>query len=219
MNEFILYSYFRSSASFRVRIALNYKGIPYEYRAVHLLNNGGEQHSEHYRKLNPSGDVPTLIHKEQVIGQSMAIIDYLDHVHPERALFPREMHHRALVMQACEIINSGIQPVHNLRVLQALSKNFGADDKQKDAWVVQWIEYGSKALEAFLKPHAGHFAFGDMFTAADCFAVPHFFNMDRYKISIEPYPTLKRIKESSLKLEPVQNAAPDRQPDFPKPTT
>jgi maleylacetoacetate isomerase len=216
MANFALYSYFRSSASFRVRIALNLKKISYEYRAVHLLNNGGEQHSSNYVALNPSHQVPTLVHDGRVIGQSMAIIDYLDQIHPEPALFPADPFDRALVIQACEVVNSGIQPIHNLKVLQELETRFGADQSQRDAWARKWIESGLEVLEVFLKPHAGAFAFGGLVSAADCFIAPHFANANRYKISLDSYPTLVRLCSTYDQHDAFIRASPAQQPDNPE---
>lgn len=216
MASFVLYSYFRSSASYRVRIALNLKDITYEYRAVHLLNNGGEQHREDYRKLNPSQQVPTLIHDGKVIGQSVAIIEYLEQIKPEPRLYPAEAHPRALVRQACEIINSGVQPLMNLSVLQELEKRYGADQNQKNEWVSHWIDLNLQTLEAFFKTHAGDYCFGNQVTAADCFLIPQLAGADRYHVSIAPYPTLSRIRKSCANLEPFKKAAADVQPDTPK---
>ena len=214
MKEFTLYSYFRSSASYRVRIALNLKGIEFEYKAVHLLNDGGEQHKDEYRKLNPSREVPTLIHNGKVLAQSMAIIDYLDRVKPTPRLFPEDPYQRALVVQACEILNSGAQPVHNLRVLQELGKRFGADQEAKDAWAAHWITYGCEAMEAMVKPHAGTHCFGNTPSAADCFLVPHLANAKRFKVDLAAFPTLARI--SAIMSEAAfKKAAPDVQPDTP----
>lgn len=215
MKEFVLYNYFRSSASYRVRIALNLKSIDYEYRAVHLLNNGGEQHSTDYAKLNPSEQVPTLIHNGKAIAQSIAIIDYLDRIKPTPRLFPEDPYQRAIVLQACEIANSGIQPSHNLRLLQELGRQFGADQEKRDAWAKFWIEEGCKTLEKFLKPHAGKFSFGDSPSAADCYVIPHLANADRYQLDLSGFPTLSRIRESCQALEAFKKSAPNVQPDTP----
>ncbi|MES2966123.1 MAG: maleylacetoacetate isomerase [Bdellovibrionota bacterium] len=215
-SEFVLYSYFRSSASYRVRIALNLKNIPFDYRPVHLLNNGGEQHTDEYKKVNPSREVPTLVHNGKPLGQSLAIIDYLDRVKPEPRLFPEDAYERAQVIQACEIVNSGVQPLHNLRVLDLLQKRFGSDQSGRDAWTVHWIEYGMKSLETFLAPRAGLHCFGDKISAADCFVIPHLTNADRFKVSIDPYPTLSRLKGVAAKIEAFVKASPDAQPDSPQ---
>ena len=216
MSDFILYSYFRSSASHRVRIALGLKGIAYEYRAVHLLNGGGEQKKAEYRQLNPSGHVPTLVHKGRAIGQSMAIIDYLDHVSPAIRLFPQDPYERALIVQTCEIVNSGIQPIINLSVLQELEKRYGVDQDGKNHWSQHWNGYGLEALETFLRSHAGTYAFGDRLTAADCFLEPQFTNADRYKVSLAPYPTLSKIRANYARVEAFAKAAPGVQPDTPR---
>ncbi|MEK7356237.1 MAG: maleylacetoacetate isomerase, partial [Bdellovibrionota bacterium] len=210
-----LYSYFRSSASYRVRIALNVKNIAFDYRPVHLLNNGGEQHTDEYRKVNPSREVPTLVHNGKPLGQSVAIIDYLDHVKPEPRLFPEDHYERALVLQACEIVNSGVQPLHNLRVLDLLQKRFGTDQAARDAWAGHWIEYGLKSLETFLAPRAGSYCFGERITAADCFLMPHIANAERFKVSLDPYPTLSRLRTIASKTEAIVRASPDAQPDSP----
>lgn len=218
MKEFTLYSYFRSSASYRVRIALNLKGIDYDYKAVHLINGGGEQHNEDYRKLNPSREVPTLIHEGKILGQSMAIIDYLDRVRPTPRLFPDDPYQRALVVQVCEIVNSGVQPVHNLRVLAELGKRFGADQAQRDDWAAHWINYGLETLETVLKAHAGTYCFGNEPTAADCFLVPQLANANRFKVSLDRFPTLQRLR-AMMQTEPFRKAAPDVQPDTPAAAT
>ena len=214
-TDFVLFTYFRSSASYRVRIALNMKKISYEPRIIHLVNNGGEQYAADYAKLNPSREVPTLVHKGHAIGQSLAIIDYLDQVAPVPRMFPIEPLKRALVLQACEIINSGAQPIANLRVQKALVEKFGATDVQKEEWTKHWIQYGLETLEAFLKPHAGKFSFGDEVTAADCVLMPHMFNADRFKVPTAAYPTLERIRGNCETLEAFKKAAPSQQPDAP----
>ncbi len=215
--EFILYNYFRSSASHRVRCALHYKEIPFEYRAVHLLNNGGEQHASEYTKLNPSHEVPTLIHNGRAIGQSVAIIDYLDRVNPAKRLFPEDPYQRARVLQACEIVNSGSQPNFNLRVLGMLEKSFGATQDQKNGWAQHWMNYGLRSLEDLLMTQAGEFCFGNDITAADCFLIPHLYSADRFHVTLEKYPTISRIRGNGMKLDAFKRAAPDAQPDYQPP--
>jgi maleylacetoacetate isomerase len=216
MGEFILYNYFRSSASYRVRIAMNLKGLSYEYRPVHLLNDGGEQHRGDYRELNPSREVPTLVHNGKAIGQSMAILDYLDRVSPGYRLFPEDPYARAQVIQACEIVNSGGQPLFNLRVLQELETRFGADQSAKNEWAKHWLSYSLESFETFVKDRAGEFCFGSDVTAADCFLIPHLMGADRFQVSVDPYPTLVRIRKSCLQLDAFKKAGPDVQPDTPK---
>lgn len=213
MGEFILYSYYRSSASYRVRIALKLKGIAYGYKAIDLLKD--DQYSNEYSKLNPSQQVPTLVHNGKNIAQSIAIVDYLDQIQPNPRLFPVDPYKRALVFQACEVVNSGIQPLHNLKVLIELEKRFGADQTKKDAWRAFWIQVGLESMETFLSQHAGEFSFGDTVTAADCFLIPHLANADRYKISVSPYKTLLRIQGNCQKLTAFRESAPGVQPDSP----
>ncbi|MBN8539007.1 MAG: maleylacetoacetate isomerase [Deltaproteobacteria bacterium] len=221
MKEFALYSYFRSSASYRVRIALGLKKIDYEYRPVHLLNDGGEQLKSDYAALNPSREVPTLVHRtggrEQMIGQSVAIIDYLDQIVPNPSLFSDQPDKRAQILQACEIVNSGVQPLHNLRVLKRLSEKFNATEEQKNEWTRHWISYGLEALEKFLTPHARDFSFGDRPTAADCFLIPNLANADRFQVDLSPYPTLLRIRMSCDQLTAFVQASPANVPDSPAP--
>lgn len=212
--NFVLYNYYRSSASYRVRIAMNLKGLPYDYRSVHLINNGGEQLKPEYKAMNPSGDVPTLVHNGRTIAQSVAIIDYVDRVAPEPPLFSPDPYKRSLILQACEIANSGVQPLHNLRVLKKLETDFSITEAQKNAWTVDWITYGLTAMEAFLKPHAKSFSFGDDVSAADCFVIPLLFGADRFKVPFTGYPTLSRIRATCEGLEPFKDAHPTKQPDF-----
>lgn len=215
----ILYNYYRSSASYRVRIALNLKGIAYEYRPVHLLKDGGEQLKSDYASLNPSREVPTLIHAGQTIAQSMAIIDYLDYVIAEPALFPLDPFKRALTIQACEIVNSGTQPLGNLKVLNDLGSRFGADSEAKTAWIHHWVTEGLTALEAHVAKHAGRFCIGDEVTAADCFLVPQLFSAERFKVPVSPYKTLLKIRKECEQLPAFQKAAPNVQPDTPADAT
>lgn len=212
-QEFVLFNYFRSSASYRVRIALALKSIAYEYRAIHLLKN--DHYSDAYTKLNPSRQVPTLVHRGQPIAQSMAIIDYLDHIKPEPKLFPSDPLLRARVLQICEAVNTGAQPLHNLGTLRELGTFFGADQEKKDAWTVFWISKSLETLERLVAPTAGLYCMGNTVSAADCFVIPNLANADRFKIDVHPYPTLLGIRENAMKLEAFAKSAPSLQPDAP----
>lgn len=215
----ILYNYYRSSASYRVRIALNLKGFAFEYRPVHLLKDGGEQRKNDYAALNPSREVPTLVHDGRTIAQSMAIIDYLDHVKAEPALFPKDAYLRALTVQACEIVNSGTQPLGNLKVLNELGSRFGATGEAKTAWIHHWVTEGLTALESHVAKHAGRFCIGDQVTAADCFLIPQLFAAERFKVPVTDYKTLLRIRSECESLPAFQKAAPGVQPDTPAEAT
>jgi maleylacetoacetate isomerase/maleylpyruvate isomerase len=209
-----LYSYFRSSASYRVRIALHWKGVKFEYVPVHLVKNGGEQHRPEYRQINPMGHVPALEHDGFLVAESMAILQYLDDVFTERPLFPREPRARARVMQLCEVLNSGIQPLQNLKVIRYLEDRLNCDKAASNAWVKHWIDGGLGSLERLLENTSGSFCFGGEVTAADCFLIPQCFASRRFNVKIEDYPNISRIEQNALKLEPFQKAHPERQPDF-----
>ncbi|HEV3428884.1 MAG TPA: maleylacetoacetate isomerase [Paraburkholderia sp.] len=211
-----LYSYFRSSASYRVRIALNLKNLPYEYVPVHLVREGGEQLKPEYRKINPDAIVPTLIDDENhAIQQSLAIIEYLEETHPEPPLLPKSpadrAHVRSLALQvACEI-----HPLDNLRVLKYLKHTLGVDEAAKDAWYRHWIESGFATLEERLAndPRTGKLCFGDTPTLADLCLVPQVFNANRFKIDTMRYPTIQRICDYAAQLDAFARAAPGAQPD------
>jgi maleylacetoacetate isomerase len=144
----------------------------------------------------------------------MAIVDYLDHVHPARPLLPTEAQARARVIQICEIINSGIQPLQNLKVTQLLERDHGWSKAESDAWVRIWIERGLASLERVLTDCAGTYAFGGEVTAADCFIVPQCFSSRRFGVTVEKYPTLARVEAACLGLPEFQRAHPDKQPDY-----
>ncbi|POR56241.1 maleylacetoacetate isomerase [Paraburkholderia eburnea] len=211
-----LYSYFRSSASYRVRIALNLKNLPYEYVPVHLVREGGEQLKPEYRKINPDAIVPTLIDDDnRAIQQSLAIIEYIEETHPEPPLLPKSpadrAHVRSLALQvACEI-----HPIDNLRVLKYLKHTLGVDDAAKDAWYRHWIENGFATLEERLAndPRTGKLCFGDTPTIADLCLVPQVFNANRFKIDTTRYPTIQRICDYAAQLDAFARAAPGAQPD------
>lgn len=214
MADVQLYSYFRSSASFRVRIALHLKKIAFDYIPVHLLKNGGEQLKPEYRALNPSGHVPCLVHNDFALGESMAILNYLDHHWPQPVLFPQDPQDRARVIQLCEMINSGIQPLQNLKVLNELEKRFGLDQSQRNEWVVHWIQKGFEGFEQLLQKTAGQFCFGDNVTAADLYLVPQMVAAQRFKVDLNPFPNIRRIDAECNRLEAFKKAAPSAQPDF-----
>lgn len=213
-DKLILFNYFRSSTSYRARIALHWKGLDFDYKPVHLLNNGGEQHLAEYRQLNPAGEVPTLMHGQRVIAQSMAIIQYLDEVFPQQALFPKEAFQKAKVFQFCENINCG-HSVHNLKVLSFLEKEFGADQGKKDLWLKEWMGRVFESSEKLLSQTAGKHCFGDTVTAADVFLVPHVFSAARFNVDTSKYSTITRVCENALKLEAFIKAHPMKQIDTP----
>jgi maleylacetoacetate isomerase len=212
-TQFILYSYFRSSASYRVRIALNLKGLNYEYRAIHLLKNGGEQYSAEYKSLNPQSQVPCLIHNQRAISQSVAIVEYLDQIAPEPRLIPSSPYERALTLQLCEIVNSGIQPLQNTGVLKELENIYHFSPEQKNQWVRTWNERGLASFEEIIKKTAGDFCLGNQVTAADCFLIPQLFAARRFSVDLSRYPTILRVEESTKHLEAFLRAEPSRQPD------
>lgn len=210
-----LYTYFRSSAAYRVRIALNLKGLPYEAVPVHLLRNGGEQRQADYLALNPAGLVPALEDGGAVLTQSLAIIEYLDETHPQPPLLPGDALGRACIRALAQAIACDIHPINNLRVLQYLSRELGASEEQKTAWYRHWVEEGLAAVEAMLAqaPRSGRFCFGDTPTLADICLVPQVFNAQRFKCNTAHIPTVLRIAEACEALEAFRLAAPANQPD------
>lgn len=215
MESLKLYNYYRSSASYRVRIALHYKNIPFEYIPIHLVKNGGEQHTEDYRKLNPKGEVPCLITPHGPLAQSMAILMYLDAAYPETPmLFPKnDPLQFAKIIEVCEMINSGIQPIQNIRVTQYLAKN-KVDQGLQDQWVPHWIREGFNAFEKKIENTAQTFCFGDQLTAADIFLVPQVFNALRFRLDLSNWPNIQRVYAQCLLEKAIQKAAPENQPDF-----
>ena len=214
-----LYSYFRSSAAYRVRIALNWKGLDYEYLPVHLLRNGGEQLTPEYRALNPAGLVPTFINDAGTASdpfqQSLAIIEYLEEAHPTPPLLPEHPEDRAYVRGVAMQIASDIHPLNNLRVLKYLKHTLHADDAQREAWYQHWIAEGFATLEQrFARDsRTGIFVFGDTPTLADVCLVPQVFNARRMKTDLSAYPTLVRVADNAAALDAFRLASPDCQPD------
>jgi maleylpyruvate isomerase len=208
-----LYGYFRSSAAYRVRIALGLKGLPYDYLAVHLRK--GEQNAESYRKVNPAQLVPALVDDRGTFTQSLAIIEYLDERYREPPLLPSGSVERARVRAIALAVACDIHPLDNTRVLKYLLRTVGATEEMKDAWYRHWIDLGLEALEAQLSGEraTGEFCHGDSPTLADCCLVPQLANARRASIPLDAYPTLTRIETRCKALPAFAAAAPDKQPD------
>ena len=210
-----LYTYFRSSAAYRVRIALNLKGLPYEAIPVHLLRDGGQQNHADYRARSPLGTVPTLAVGDESYTQSLAIIEYLEETRPHPALLPATAEGRARVRGLAQTIACDIHPLNNLRVLQYLGKEFGITQEQKDNWYRHWTNVGLAAVEKLLagNPRTGSFCHGEAPTMADCCLIPQVFNARRFNCPLDGLPTIRRIVNACEQLPAFQNAAPARQPD------
>jgi maleylacetoacetate isomerase len=209
-----LWTFFRSSAAFRVRIALNLKGLDCEQAAVHLRRN--EQRRDDYLALNPLGLVPALEDDGQVFTQSLAIIEYLDETHPAPPLLPGHPADRARVRALAQAVACDIHPIDNLRVLRYLGRPLGHDERAIEAWFNHWIGLGFDGIERMLAGdgQAGRFCHGDAPTLADICLVPQVFNAKRYpSFDLRPYPTIMRIFEACMALDPFERARPEKQPD------
>jgi maleylacetoacetate isomerase len=209
MSRPVLYEYWRSSASYRVRIALNLKQVDYESRPVNLLTS--EQNSDEYRAINPQGFVPMLEIDGQRLTQSLAIINYLDLRFPNQPLLPASAAERAHVVAMALTIACDIHPLNNLRVLKYLKTELGHSQEEIDRWYAHWIGEGLPALEALAAPQAGKFLFGDAPTGADVCLVPQLYNARRYNVPLDEYPTLLRADENANKLDAFAAAHPERQ--------
>jgi maleylacetoacetate isomerase len=209
-EKLVLYNYWRSSSSYRVRVALRLKGLEFEYRPIHLLKEGGQQNKDDFRALNPKGEVPFLLHGQFGLGQSMAILDYLEAIQPTPELRPQEAQARARCLEICEIINSGMQPLHNLRVLQKLEHDARYSEEQKKEWIQFWIRSGLDALEVRV---SGPYALGDRLSWADVCLIPQIYSAKRFGIELSAYPKLSKINEGCLKLPAFFESAPEKQID------
>jgi maleylacetoacetate isomerase len=212
-----LYSYWRSSAAFRVRIALNLKQLDYEIVPVNLIQGGGEQHSADYAEINPQQLVPVLMHGQRVFRQSLAIIDYVDETWPEHPLMPTVARDRQRVRAIAQAIACDIHPLNNLRVQQYLAAEFGAGEAAREKWTRHWIASGFAAIEQMLvdNPSTGEFCEGDVPTMADCCLVPQVFNARRAGLDLAAYPVISRIERACMTLPEFDAAQPSRQPDAP----
>lgn len=210
-----LHNYFRSSASFRVRIALALKGLDYDYVAVHLLKNGGQQFSAEFKSLNPAALVPVLDDDGAIFTQSLAIIEYLDETRPQVPLLPSDAAGRARVRAIALAIACEIHPLNNTRVLSYLSKTLGISDEQKNAWYRHWVETGLAAVESMLSDSVftGAYCHGESPSLADICLVPQIFNAQRFKAKLDHVPTVMRIHEACMQLPAFADSAPLSQPD------
>lgn len=208
-----LYSYFRSSAAYRVRIALNLKGLDYELKAVHLLKNGGEQHSAAYRQLNASELVPTLQDQQLVLGQSLSILEYLEERYPEPALLPTDLALRAKIRSFAQSIACDLHPLNNLRVLQYLETELAVDPQQKDQWYQHWTRKGLAVLEAQLADSNGQFCFTEQASFADCCLIPQVYNARRFHVDLTAFPKIQSIYQHCMTLPAFYQAAPEQQID------
>jgi maleylacetoacetate isomerase/maleylpyruvate isomerase len=208
-----LYSYWRSTAAYRVRIALNLKQLPYDITNVDLVKNGGEQHSEAYQKLNPNQLVPTLVDGDVVLSQSSAIIEYLEESYPGSALLPKQAYLRAQIRAMAQTVACDIHPLNNLRVLQYLKKKLSAEQQQLDNWYQHWVQKGFAAIEKTLQSTSGNYCFDNDVTLADVFLVPQVYNANRFKVDINDFPLIQKINNNCLQLDAFHKASPEQQKD------
>ena len=211
-----LSTYFRSTAAYRVRIALQLKGLPHELVPVHLLKDGGEHKTAAYLEKNPGGLVPILETEDGIIAQSLAILEYLEEAYPEPSLLPGTTTDRAYIRSISQTIACDIHPLNNLRVLQYLSGDMGVDETAKNAWYQNWIAKGFTGIETNLarSNDTGLFCFGDSPSMADCCLVPQVYNAERFNCSMDNYPTIVRITKHCLSLSAFIEATPEKQPDY-----
>lgn len=217
----VLYGYWRSTAAYRVRIALNLKGLAWDYADVHLVREGGEQHQEAFRALNPAGLVPTLVWGGAVLSQSLAICEYLEEVQPLPALLPEQPADRAWVRSLALDIACDVHPLCNLRVLQYLEANMALDDAARTEWVHEWMRRGFHTVEQRLERRSAqggredNFCLGGQPGLADIVIVAQAYNADRFGFSLAAYPQTRQIVETCRALEPFRLALPENQPDAP----
>lgn len=208
-----LYTYYRSSAAYRVRIALNLKGLKPEETYVHLRKK--EQRTADYMAKNPQGLVPTLVDGDVTLSQSLAILEYLNEVHPQPPLLPTDPAGRGRVRQLAQIVACDIHPLDNLKVLNYLSEELGVDEDARTRWYRHWVDEGLSAMERLLagQPETGDFCHGPHPTVADICLVPQIYNARRFDVDLTAYPTVMRINDNCLSMETFSQAAPDVQPD------
>jgi maleylpyruvate isomerase len=207
-----LYTYFRSSAAYRVRIALNLKGLPYEMAAIHLTKEGGQQHQPDFHAINPQERVPALkLSSGEVLTQSLAIVEYLDEIEPEPPFLPADALARAKVRAIAQMVACDIHPLNNLIALQYLKRTLKHEQPNIDAWYHHWVIDGFKAIEAMIKPSP--YACGAHVTLADICLIPQVFNARRLKVPLEAFPKIVAVETACLKLPAFDKARPENQPD------
>ena len=219
MDRLCLYSYWRSSAAYRVRIGLNLKGLPYDIMPVHLVRDGGQQHTPEFREANPQELVPVLQHGQRMLRQSMSILEYLDEMWPERPLLPATSRDRQRVRAIAQAVACDIHPLNNLRVLQYFDRTWNVPRPERDEWVRHWIVGGFTAVEAMLNDHpsTGEFCEGDVPGLADCCLIPQVYNARRFGVDVAPFRTIARIDKACMALPAFDAARPELQPDAPQP--
>lgn len=208
-----LYGYWRSSAAYRVRIALHLKQIECEHESVHLVKEGGQQHHPDYVELNPMELVPTLVDGDLTLNQSMAILDYLEAKYPQTPLLPETLEDKVQAKAIAYDIACDIHPLNNLRILQYLTGPLGHSDEEKVAWYKHWVDIGFASLDKKLKKTVGQYCYGNEVSWADICLIPQVYNAERFNVDMTKYPTIKKIADNCRKLDAFIKAAPENQPD------
>ena len=213
MKPIKLYTFWRSSASYRVRIVLNLKKLTYESVLIHFRKEGGQHRKPDFLAMNPQGLLPVLQEGDWSLSQSLAIAEYLEEIHPEPALLPDDPRDRAEVRALAQIVACEIHPLNNLRVLAYLREKLGQDDTGIHDWYAHWVDISFEALEARLNAVAGTYCFGDDITLADVCLVPQLYNARRFDVDLAPYPNIERIDKSLNDIQAFIDATPESQPD------
>lgn len=215
MADLRLLNYFRSSTSYRVRLALSLKNISFDYQPVHLINNGGEQNSDSFKKLNPSRSVPTLIDGDFVLSQSLAIIYYLEKSHPQNPLWPDDFKKQSHILQFCENINSDLHWSTNLRVLNYLKSDFSMTEAQQVKWANEWGKRALGSCEELAQRFGGDFCFSNQISWCEIFLIPALFTAQRFQVDTSDFKKLNEVNQKCLALEAFKKAHPANQIDTP----